>query len=88
MELSMLLQLYAWNCYGFLAIGLALNFLLLFVAKKCPSSGLREYRRVVFRFCLLNIFALIILASNQPVNSTHYKKLFINLTLASLFWWK
>jgi hypothetical protein len=71
MELSLLLQLYAWNCYGSLAIGLALNFLLVFVAKKCHSSGLREYRRVVFRFCLLNNFALVLQALTQPV----FKKL-------------
>jgi hypothetical protein len=67
MELSLLLQLYAWNCYGSLAIGLALNFLLLFVAKKCPSSTLREYRRVVFYFSLLNIILLIFQVLNQPV---------------------
>jgi hypothetical protein len=67
MELSLILQLYAWNCYGSLAIGLALNFLLLFVAKKCPSSTLREYRRVVFYFSLLNIILLIFQVLNQPV---------------------
>jgi hypothetical protein len=67
MELSLLLQLYAWNCYGSLAIGFALNFLLLFVAKKCPSSGLREYRRVVFYFCAQNVALLILHAINQPV---------------------
>jgi hypothetical protein len=67
MELYLLLQLYAWNCYGSLTIGLALNFLLLFVAKKCPSSGLREYRRVVFYFSFLNILLLIVQALNQPV---------------------
>jgi hypothetical protein len=67
MELPLLLQLYAWNCYGSLAIGLSLNFLLLFVAKKCPSSGLREYRRVVFYFCAQNVALLILHAINQPV---------------------
>jgi hypothetical protein len=61
--------MYACNCYSLLAIGLALNFLLLFVAKKCPSSGLREYRRVVFQFCLLNMIFLIVQALNQPVSS-------------------
>jgi hypothetical protein len=50
-----------------LAIGLALNFLLLFVAKNCPSSGLRGYRRVVFYFCMQNIAMLILQAINQPV---------------------
>jgi hypothetical protein len=76
MELSIILQLYAWNCYGSLAIGLALNFLLLFVTKKCHSTGLREYRRVVFYFSFLNILLLIFQAVNQPVNSTqiHFKK--------------
>jgi hypothetical protein len=67
MELSLLLQLYAWNCYATLAIGLALNFLLLFLAKKCPSSGLREYRRVVFYFSLQNVAMLILQATTQPV---------------------
>jgi hypothetical protein len=67
MELPLLLQVYAWHCYGCLSIGLALNFLLLFVAKKCASAGLRGYRRVVFHFCVLNIVSLIIQAINQPV---------------------
>jgi hypothetical protein len=67
MELPLLLQLYAWNCYGSLAIGLAMNFLLLFVAKKCPSSYLREYRRVVFYFSFMNILFLIVQALNQTV---------------------
>jgi hypothetical protein len=67
MELSIILQLYAWNCYGSLAIGLTLNFLLLFVAKRCPSSGLREYRRVVFYFSALNVLLSIFQALNQPV---------------------
>jgi hypothetical protein len=67
MELSLLLQLYAWNCYGSLAIGLAMNFLLFFVAKKCPSNGLREYRRVVFYFSAQNIGMLILQAITQPV---------------------
>jgi hypothetical protein len=70
MEFPLLLQLYAWNCCGSLALGLALNFLLLFVAKKCPSSGLREYRRVVFYFCAQNIAMLILQALTQPV--LHY----------------
>jgi hypothetical protein len=74
MELPLLLQLYAWNCYGSCVIGLTLNFLLLFVAKKCPSSGLKEYRRVVFYFCFLNICMLILQAINQPVVHILYKK--------------
>jgi hypothetical protein len=67
MELPLLLRLYACNCYSLLAIGLALNFLLLFVAKKCPSSGLREYRRVVFYFSSQNVSVLILQAVTQPV---------------------
>jgi hypothetical protein len=67
MELPLLLQLYAWHCYGCLAIGLTLNILLLFVAKKCPSPGLREYRRVVFFFSVPNIAMLILQALHQPV---------------------
>jgi hypothetical protein len=67
MELSLQLQLYAWHCYGCLAIGLTLNFLLLFVAKECPSNGLRGYRRVVFFFSVANICMLILQAINQPV---------------------
>jgi hypothetical protein len=69
MELALLLQLYAWNCYGSLAIGLPLNFLLLFVAKNCPTRELREYRRVVYYFSFLNILLLILQALNQPVIS-------------------
>jgi hypothetical protein len=67
MELSLLLQLYAWNCYVTLAIGLVLNFLLLYLAKQCSSSGLREYRRVVFYFSLQNVAMLIFQATTQPV---------------------
>jgi hypothetical protein len=67
MDLSLLLQLYAWNSYGSLAIGLALNLLLFFVAKKCHTRGLREYRRVVYYFGVLNILLLIFQALNQPV---------------------
>jgi hypothetical protein len=73
MELALLLQLYAWNSYGSLVIGLLLNFLLHFVAKKCPTRGLREYRHVVFYFSFLNILLLIFQALNQAV--IFYKKI-------------
>jgi hypothetical protein len=67
-----ILELSAWNAYCSLAIGLCLNALLMWIAKKHSGTELREYRGTVFYLSMLNIGFLVSQALTQPVFASFF----------------
>jgi hypothetical protein len=64
-----ILTLIYWNAYCTFLLGIILNALLVYLAKKYSTAELKDYRCLIYYICLLNSLILTFHAALEPVSS-------------------